>query len=363
MLAAALARALLRSLSLSRSLSLAVHRDRHTPNSSLSPFPPLLVSLSPASYHCSTATCSRTRTTRSATLRRAASANDFGVAMGRGDVERLRSDVARASPMEEGECSFMYRYISRESCSQFDSLPLTSLTEALSLCVRHTDWKEAKLSGFVPALATELAALVRSSVGASFLATRTSTARFIVAFAAAAPKSAVKTAGVTLTPRAARRSPARKAVCPRAARFRGSRRIAGKARRQVRLGAEVRERRVIEMHRDALAGTKGNRGGAASNEEAARDAAIAGRRPSDADESRAAPDGAVHCDARAAGVDRKGGGGRGGGEGASRRRLRRGDARCGRARGGGRLEPPLGAPDGRKVVRIAPAERRADAHR
>jgi hypothetical protein len=27
-----------------------------------------------------------------------------------------------------GECSFMYRYILRESCSQFDSLPLTSLT-------------------------------------------------------------------------------------------------------------------------------------------------------------------------------------------------------------------------------------------
>ena len=29
---------------------------------------------------------------------------------------------------EKGGCSFMYRYISRESCSQFDSLPLTSLT-------------------------------------------------------------------------------------------------------------------------------------------------------------------------------------------------------------------------------------------
>jgi ATP-dependent RNA helicase DHX29 len=29
---------------------------------------------------------------------------------------------------ERGECSFMYRYILRESCSQFDSLPLTSLT-------------------------------------------------------------------------------------------------------------------------------------------------------------------------------------------------------------------------------------------
>ena len=39
-------------------------------------------------------------------------------------VQRLRAcDGAR----REGECSFMYRYILRESCSQFDSLPLTSL--------------------------------------------------------------------------------------------------------------------------------------------------------------------------------------------------------------------------------------------
>ena len=30
-----------------------------------------------------------------------------------------------------GEFSFMYRYILRESCSQFDSLPLTSLTRSL----------------------------------------------------------------------------------------------------------------------------------------------------------------------------------------------------------------------------------------
>ena len=29
--------------------------------------------------------------------------------------------------VEHGECSFMYRYILRESRSQFDSLPLTSL--------------------------------------------------------------------------------------------------------------------------------------------------------------------------------------------------------------------------------------------
>ena len=33
------------------------------------------------------------------------------------------------STVRFGECSFMYRYISRESCSQFDSLPLTSLTD------------------------------------------------------------------------------------------------------------------------------------------------------------------------------------------------------------------------------------------
>ena len=36
----------------------------------------------------------------------------------------LEPDVAA----KRGELSFIYRYISRESCSQFDSLPLTSLT-------------------------------------------------------------------------------------------------------------------------------------------------------------------------------------------------------------------------------------------
>ena len=35
-----------------------------------------------------------------------------------------------------GECSFIYRYISRESCSQFDSLPLTSLTISKSRSTR-----------------------------------------------------------------------------------------------------------------------------------------------------------------------------------------------------------------------------------
>ena len=35
-----------------------------------------------------------------------------------------------------GELSFMYRYISRESCSQFDSLPLTSLTTSVVLASR-----------------------------------------------------------------------------------------------------------------------------------------------------------------------------------------------------------------------------------
>jgi hypothetical protein len=37
-----------------------------------------------------------------------------------------------------GESSFMYRYISRESCSQFDSLPLTSLT------ISEYDWIKRK---------------------------------------------------------------------------------------------------------------------------------------------------------------------------------------------------------------------------
>ena len=52
---------------------------------------------------------------------RAQRAREHGVADG-GELGRLlRADLG-------GECSFMYRYISRESCSQFDSLPLTSLT-------------------------------------------------------------------------------------------------------------------------------------------------------------------------------------------------------------------------------------------
>ena len=41
-------------------------------------------------------------------------------------------NTIKAGPVEVnsggGECSVMYRYILRESCSQFDSLPLTSLT-------------------------------------------------------------------------------------------------------------------------------------------------------------------------------------------------------------------------------------------
>jgi hypothetical protein len=43
-----------------------------------------------------------------------------------------------ASLAADGELSFMYRYISRESCSQFDSLPLTSLT--ISGTLRTWGW-------------------------------------------------------------------------------------------------------------------------------------------------------------------------------------------------------------------------------
>jgi hypothetical protein len=62
--------------------------------------------------------------------------------LGDGDAQsaaltaRVHSSIVGAAPATvasgnravEGECSFMYRYILRESCSQFDSLPLTSLT-------------------------------------------------------------------------------------------------------------------------------------------------------------------------------------------------------------------------------------------
>ena len=41
-----------------------------------------------------------------------------------------------------GECSIMYRYMLRESCSQFDSLPLTSLTSS-----RCGQWKENAMHG------------------------------------------------------------------------------------------------------------------------------------------------------------------------------------------------------------------------
>jgi hypothetical protein len=41
----------------------------------------------------------------------------------------LGADLAAlALKLNSSECSFIYRYIPRESCSQFDSLPLTSLT-------------------------------------------------------------------------------------------------------------------------------------------------------------------------------------------------------------------------------------------
>ena len=39
---------------------------------------------------------------------------------------RLDRRAIETAPLRRGECSFIYRYISHESCSQFDSLPLTS---------------------------------------------------------------------------------------------------------------------------------------------------------------------------------------------------------------------------------------------
>jgi pre-rRNA-processing protein TSR1 len=46
--------------------------------------------------------------------------------------QREEEEKEFAEYPDEGECSFMYRYIPRESCSQFDSLPLTYLTKSTS---------------------------------------------------------------------------------------------------------------------------------------------------------------------------------------------------------------------------------------
>ena len=46
-----------------------------------------------------------------------------------------------AASRTEGECSFMYRYIVRESCSQFDSLPLTSLTISRKASRSRVPWR------------------------------------------------------------------------------------------------------------------------------------------------------------------------------------------------------------------------------
>ena len=45
--------------------------------------------------------------------------------------------AAAAAFVARGECSFMYRYILRESCSQFDLLPLTSLTISAAAVELH----------------------------------------------------------------------------------------------------------------------------------------------------------------------------------------------------------------------------------
>jgi hypothetical protein len=45
-----------------------------------------------------------------------------------GDPANISPSLAAWTPAYHGEFSFIYRYILRESCSQFDSLPLTSLT-------------------------------------------------------------------------------------------------------------------------------------------------------------------------------------------------------------------------------------------
>jgi hypothetical protein len=63
-----------------------------------------------------------------------------GVAVCPGDAPRAAFFAARAAALDEGGCSFIYRYMLRESCSQFDSLPLTSLTSSTKHAARGRRW-------------------------------------------------------------------------------------------------------------------------------------------------------------------------------------------------------------------------------
>ena len=83
----------------------------------------LLPAISAARTRAARATTEGQMRTRAvATLARS---DEIGAALASSDV------VCEARAMDErGECSVIYRYMLRESCSQFDSLPLTSLTRS-----------------------------------------------------------------------------------------------------------------------------------------------------------------------------------------------------------------------------------------
>ena len=63
-----------------------------------------------------------------------------------GSTTRSRSERHHKRVTITGECSFTYRYILRESCSQFDSLPLTSLTISPSSDDDHSDGRRITLA-------------------------------------------------------------------------------------------------------------------------------------------------------------------------------------------------------------------------
>ena len=63
-----------------------------------------------------------------------------------GSTTRSRSERHHKRVTITGECSFTYRYILRESCSQFDSLPLTSLTILPSSDDDHSDGRRITLA-------------------------------------------------------------------------------------------------------------------------------------------------------------------------------------------------------------------------
>ena len=77
---------------------------------------------------------------------------------------RALDDVGVGALLSAVRASFIYRYIIRESCSQFDSLPLTSLRDPVSRCARRSRNAKRRCAS-TPRRSTRFARGARRSAG------------------------------------------------------------------------------------------------------------------------------------------------------------------------------------------------------